>query len=196
MKDLFISFLIADSTSGSTSASDNVFPDDYFIRKLFPNGWSFLINFLALIVLFVAIYFIAYKPMKKYIDARKDYVEHNLRDSERAKAINEQKAAESDQIISDAKKEAGAIIVKAKADASTSANEIVVNAQIEAQARQKAADEAIKQEEEKSKRAIHDEIVNVALDASKQVLGREVNSKDNEKLVSDFTDSVKGDKKA
>jgi hypothetical protein len=31
----------------------------------------------------------------------------------------------------------------------------------------------------------------VALDASKQVLGREVNSEDNAKLVSDFADEVK-----
>ena len=37
----------------------------------------------------------------------------------------------------------------------------------------------------------HDEIVNVALDASKQVLGREVNSEDNAKLVSTFADDVK-----
>ena len=149
-----------------------------------------------MIVLFIAVYFIAYKPLKKYVSARKDYVEHNLRDSEQAKAMNEAKVAEGDQIIADAKSQANAILAKAKVDATASGEAIVLAAEQEAQARQKAADEAIKQEEEKSQRAIHDAIVSVALDASKQVLGREVNSEDNAKLVSDFAEQVRGEKNA
>jgi F-type H+-transporting ATPase subunit b len=104
--------------------------------------------------------------------------------------------AEGDQIIADAKTKANAIVEKAKGDANASSEALIAQAEKEAQARQKAADEAIKQEEEKSRRAIHDEIVNVALDASKQVLGREVTSADNAKLVSDFADQVKGEKNA
>jgi len=169
------------------------FTAEDFLNKLFPNFWSFLINFLALIVLFVAVYFLAYKPLKKYIAARKDYIEHNLRDSERAKKINEQKAAESDQLILDAKKQANDIIAKAKTDASVSAEAILASAEKDATARQKAADAAIKQEEEKSRRAVHEEIVNLALDASKKVLGHEVTSEDNKKLIRDFTKRVDGE---
>jgi cbb3-type cytochrome oxidase subunit 3 len=90
-------FRDASSAASSSSGSSTPFTAEDFINKLFPNGWSFLINFLAMIVLFIAVYFIAYKPVKKYVEARKDYVEHNLRDSERAKAINEAKAAEGDK---------------------------------------------------------------------------------------------------
>jgi F-type H+-transporting ATPase subunit b len=190
----FTPFLLFEATSSASSSSaetDAPFTAKDFVNKIFPNGWSFLINFLALIVLFVAVYFLAYKPVKKYVEARKDYVEHNLRDSERAKALNEAKVAEGDSIISDAKEQANAIVLKAKSDATLTSQSIVAEAEKDAQERQKAADEAIKQEEEKSRRAIHDEIVNVALDASKQVLGREVNDKDNAKLVSDFADDVK-----
>lgn len=170
--------------------SDTPFTSEDFLNKLFPNFWSFLINFLALIVLFVAIYFIAYKPVKKVIKARKDYVEHNLRDSERAKAINEKKAAEGETIIVEANKKAGEIISKAKVNALASADAIILDAKNEAAARQKAADEAIKQEEIKSRGKIRDEIVNVAIDASKQVLGREVNKDDNAKLVTAFVEDV------
>lgn len=49
---------------------------------------------------------------------------------------------------------------------------------------------AIKQAEEASKEKIRQEIVDVALEASKQVLGREVNEKDNAKLVGTFVDEV------
>ena len=154
-----------------------------------------MINFVAMIVLFVAVYFIAYKPVKKYLAARQDYIEHNLRDAERAKAINESRMAEGESIIAEAKGQANQILVKAKSDAQTSGEAIIAKAEKEAWERQKAADEAIKQAEEKSRRAVHDEIVNVALDASKQILGREVNSEDNAKLVSNFADTVKNEGK-
>jgi F-type H+-transporting ATPase subunit b len=195
MNGNFVTFLLFEATS-SSSGDAAPFSADDFLNKLIPNFWSFIINFAAMIVLFIAVYFLAYKPVKKYVNARKDYVEHNLRDSEQAKAMNEAKAAEGDQIIADAKAQANAIVTKAKADATSSSEAIVAEAEKEAQTRQKAADEAIKQAEEKSRREIHDAIVNVALDASKQVLGREVNSEDNAKLVSDFADEVKGEKRA
>jgi len=195
MNGNFVTFLLFEATS-SSSGDAAPFSADDFLNKLIPNFWSFIINFAAMIVLFIAVYFLAYKPVKKYVNARKDYVEHNLRDSEQAKAMNEAKVAEGDQIIADAKAQANAIVTKAKADATSSSEAIVAEAEKEAQTRQKAADEAIKQAEEKSRREIHDAIVNVALDASKQVLGREVNSEDNAKLVSDFADEVKGEKRA
>ena len=195
MNGNFVTFLLFEATS-SSSGDAAPFTADDFLAKLIPNFWSFLINFVAMIVLFIAVYFIAYKPLKKYVSARKDYVEHNLRDSEQAKAMNEAKVAEGDQIIADAKSQANAILAKAKVDATASGEAIVLAAEQEAQARQKAADEAIKQEEEKSQRAIHDAIVSVALDASKQVLGREVNSEDNAKLISDFAEQVRGEKNA
>ena len=46
------------------------FTAEDFLNKLFPNFWSLLINLLALIVLFVFLYKIAYKPVKKYLDAK------------------------------------------------------------------------------------------------------------------------------
>jgi F-type H+-transporting ATPase subunit b len=173
-----------------TIGEDSPVTNEDILKKVFPNGWSFLINFLALIVLFVAVYFIAYKPVKKNIDARKDYVEHNLRDSEKAKATYEQKAAESDHLIEDAKKESVAIVAKAKADAVTSSQAILDETSKEVTRKKLEADVAIKQAEEASKEKIRQEIVDVALEASKQVLGREVNEKDNAKLVGTFVDEV------
>jgi F-type H+-transporting ATPase subunit b len=175
--------------------SDAPFTAQDFLDKLFPNFWSFLIQFLALIVLFVAVYFIAYKPLSKLVKARKDYVEHNLRDSEQAKKIAEAKAAEVASTIASSKIEANQIVEVAKAKAKVEAAAIAEDAATKAMAKQAEADVAIKQAEEKSRQAIHDEIVNVALDASKQVLGREVSAEDNSKLVSGFVDEVSAESK-
>lgn len=171
------SILVLDSTP---------FTAEDFIQKIIPNFWSFLINLLALIVLFIALYLIAYKPLRKYCEARKDAIEKNMRDAETAKAINERNVQEGAAIIENAHSEAQKIIAKAKVDASTSAESIILEANNEAKRRQQECDEALRLEEEKAREAIKREIVNVALDASKEILGREVSEKDNEHLIDEF----------
>lgn len=175
---LLESILVLDS-SAPFSAED-------FINKLIPNFWSFLINLIALIVLFVLLFFIAYKPLKKYCEARKDNIEKNMRDAERAKKINERNVQEGAAIIENAHTEAQKIIAKAKVDAASSAEAIITDANAEAKRRQKECDEALKLEEAKARDAIKREIVNVALDASKEILGREVSESDNAHLIDEF----------
>lgn len=187
---MFSPWLIFSGVAGDASPFS---PED-FLNKLFPNVWSFLINFIALIVLFVVVYFVAYKPLKKLVNKRKDYVERNLRDSEQAKSISERKAKEADKLIEDASIKADEIIEKAKVDANKKAEEIEQEAIALAAKRQQDADIAIKQAEEKSRQEMHDEIVNLALDASKQVLKREVNEKDNKELVNDFVEGMNKEK--
>ncbi|MCR4562712.1 MAG: hypothetical protein K5694_05895, partial [Bacilli bacterium] len=80
-------------------ASSSPFTAEDFLNKLFPNLWSVLINLIALIVLFLVVYFVAYKRIKKYKDARKDYIERNIRDAEQAKRLHEGKAKEADAVI-------------------------------------------------------------------------------------------------
>ena len=86
----------------------------------------------------------------------------------------------------DSNVEAMAIVEKAKADALLEKDRIALEARKAREEEVKKAKEEIAQEIEASKDEVHKEIVSVALDASKKVLSREVNSKDNEKLIDDF----------
>ncbi|OPZ34816.1 MAG: ATP synthase subunit b [Tenericutes bacterium ADurb.BinA155] len=172
-------FLIFDDSSSP-------FQDSTFLQKLFPNFWDFLVQFLAFIVLLLIVYFLGYKRIKKLIKARKDYVEHNLRDSEDQKAIAERNAKLSAQNIDASKQQAAAIITSAKAQADKEAAAIVAKAKEDAILEKQKADQDIAAAKKKSQDEIHQQIVEVAISASSQVLGREVDSKDNARLVSDF----------
>ena len=186
MLSLLVSTILAD-----VSSSENTpFTSDDFVTKLFPNFWSFIINLLALVVLFVALYFIAYKPVKKIVKARRDHVEHNLHDAEQAKAIAQRNIAESEKAVSEAKKQASLIVGEAQKAAIVGAAAIKAQAETEAEERQRQADIAIRQAEEKSQKEVREQIVNVALDASKKVLEREINEKDDAALVDSFVAGV------
>ena len=53
------------------------------------------------------------------------------------------------------------------------------------------AQEDIEKAKQEALTDVHNEIVNVALEASKEILQREINEKDNSKLVEDFIKEVK-----
>ena len=72
--------LSATFSLGLTSCS-GISKED-FIDKLFPNPWDALAVFLAFIVLLLAVFYFAYKPVKKLIKQRGDYVEDKIKTAE------------------------------------------------------------------------------------------------------------------
>ena len=157
-----------------------------FLSKLFPNVWDALATFLAFIVLLLVAFYFAYKPIKKLIKKRGDYVEGKIKDADEKEKEANEKLLQAEAKIKDSNVEAMAIIEKAQEDALLEKERITLEAKKAREEEVKKAKEQIAQEIEASKDEVHKEIVSVALDASKKVLSREVNSKDNEKLIDDF----------
>ena len=164
-----------------------------FLEKLFPNLWDALAVFLAFIILLVVVFFVAYKPVKKLIKQRGDYVEGKMKNAEQLELEANEKVKDAEEKVIASNKEAMDIIEQAKKDALNEKALIKEQAKKEADQEVIRAKEEIQQEIEKSKDEIHEEIVNVALDASKKVLSREVSKEDNEKLIDEFIDDLKSE---
>lgn len=159
---------------------------DGFLEKLFPNVWDALATFLAFIVLLIVVFFVAYKPVKKLIQQRGDYVENKIKNAEEKETQAALKVLEAEKNISASQKEAIQIVEDAKVTANLEKEKIHAQAKLEADREVERAKELIAQEVEASKDQIHREIVDVAMNASEKVLSREVNKKDNERLIDDF----------
>ena len=102
---------------------------------------------------------------------------------------------EANENLAKSKKEAFEIVEKAKVDANKEKEQIIEEAKLEAKEEKQKAREEIAQEIEANKEQIRKEIVDVALTASSELLGREVNDKDNKRLLDDFVNDLeKGDK--
>ena len=165
-----------------------------FMDKLFPNPWDALAVFLAFVVLLIAVFYFAYKPVKKLLKQRGDYVEDKIKTAEQREKESQRLLDETNEEVKAKRIEAMGIVEKAKEDANKERNEILEKAKEEKQAELQRTREEIAQEIEASKDEIHREIVSVAIDASSKVLEREVNKKDNEKLIDSFIDELKEDK--
>ena len=162
-----------------------------FTSKLIPNWISFVAQLGALIVLITVVIIFAYKPVKKIIKKRQDYIETNIREAEQSKATWQENELKSKEAVLASNKTAAEIISQAKVDALKEREEIIKQTELDVLKMKQDAEEDIVRMESDAQEAIRKEIVSVALDASKELLGREVSSKDNERLLEEFIEDVK-----
>lgn len=168
--------------------------NEEFLDKLFPNPWDALATFIAFILLLLVVFYFAYKPVKKLLKKRGDYVEGKIKDAETKQVEATKLLEDANKEVKEKKIEALEIVEKAKADATKEREAILDKARKEKEIEVERVKLEIAQEIEASKDEIHREIVSVAIDASSKVLEREVTKKDNEKLIDSFIDDLKEDK--
>ena len=159
---------------------------DYINKSLIPSWVSFVVQFAALVILVLVVFFVAYKPVRKMLTKRADYVENNIKDSELAKAEAEKNIKASEERLIASKKEASEIVATAKVNAQNTQRDILEQTQLEVNKMKAQAEEDIARSKEEAKEDIRKEMVSVALAASEEILKREVNVKDNTRVVEDF----------
>ena len=164
---------------------------DDIISKLIPNWVSFVTQLLAFLVLVAVLIFFAYKPVKKIIKKRQDYIENNIKEAEEAKLTAYKNIAQSEETLTSSKKQANEIIEQAKADALKEKEKIMLKTSEEVSIMKNNAEKDIEQSKIEAKEEIRKEMVGIALDASSEILKRNVTNKDNERLAEDFIRSIK-----
>ena len=159
-------------------------------EKLVPNWVSFVVQFLSFLILLLVVFFLAYKPVKKILKKRADYVENEIK---QAKENNDQAQAsieEAKQLVASSKEKASEIIKNAENQGQERFDAIILEAKQEVAEMKKTAEQDIERAKEDAIQDIRSEMVNVALSASKEILKREVDSKDNTKLAEDFINRI------
>ena len=165
-----------------------------FVNKVFPNIPSFVVQLAAFIILSIIVIKFAYKPVSKFIKKRREFVESTLdetrKENEEAKAKNE----EAIKNLNDSKKQAMVIVEDAKKEAESQRQEALEEVKKELALKRQEALKDLEKEKDKARKELYDEVVNLALDASKELLNREVDSEDNKKLVASFIDNLESEK--
>lgn len=164
----------------------DVIEKEDFISKLIPSWVSFVAQIGALAVLIVVVIVFAYKPVKKIIQKRQEYIVSNIRDAETNKALAIEHEAKANEMILTSKKEASLIIENAKLEAEKERQAILLSAQEEVKEKLKNAELEIEDMKLEAKQSMREEMVNIALDASKEILKRNVTSEDNARIAKEF----------
>lgn len=160
------------------------------IENALPNLWVSLAQLGAFLVTVFIFFKFAYKPIKKKLNERNEHIKKNIDDSHKALMDAQELKEENDKKLKEAYIKANQIVDNAVNQAQIEADKVKEQASKEADKKLKDVDELLKQKEEYLERKAHNEIVSNALDASKEILGREFNYDDNKKIVDDFLDQL------
>lgn len=159
-------------------------------NKLIPNWISFVIQLSSFLILLLVVFFVAYKPVKRMMQRRADHIENEIKQAEEKNVLAAASVNEAKELVSSSKLKASEIIKNAEVQGQEKYDAIILEAKQEVADMKKAAEEDIERAKEDAIQDIRSEMVNVALSASKEILKREVDKKDNVKLAEDFIDQL------
>lgn len=160
-------------------------------EKLIPSWLSFVVQFAALIVLLIVIFIFAYKPIKKMLNKRAEFIENNIKEAEEKNASATVNQKESQEMLLASKKEASDIIEKANNQAEINRQAVLQETRLEVEKMKKQAEIDIETSKQEALKQIHNEMVDVALSASEEILKREINKDDDARLAEEFVKQLK-----
>jgi len=145
-----------------------------------------LLNILNIVILFLITRFLVYKPVKKFMQERKDRIDKQKEDAEdRLKEANDLKE-EYSSLLADADSKAKQTILESENEARIRSSEIIEKANADAEEIRQQAQIQAKEEKDATINNMKGEIASLAVSISEKILSREITDKDNEKIVESF----------
>ncbi len=154
------------------------------------NPSDILFHLINVVILFVALRILLYKPVRKFMDKRDKAVTDKLDNAQAVEDSANAKLAEATQTAEDAKKQAAQLMTETAQKAHQTSVDMLERTRkqaddIVAQAKRDAEDEKNKAQDE-----IKTQAAALAVEIARKVLEREVKPEDNERLVDDFLTKV------
>ena len=154
------------------------------------NIWHIVISLANLVILFLILKKLLFKPVKKIVDKRQKEIESEYKKAEKTQAEADAIKAEWEGKMATAEAEADKIISDA-VERADSPNEVMLY-----ESREKAdqiirkAKADIERERKDARETIKKEIVDVSQTLSEQIIGREINMDDHRDLIDKAIDKI------
>ena len=152
--------------------------------------WTFIAQICNLLIQAALFKKFLFNPVKKIIQERQAQV-NKIYDSA-AEAEQSAKADKEtyEKLLADAKGEAAELVRTATATAQQRGDEIIRQARQEAGAMKEKAQADIEQERKKALNEAKDEISGIAMEIATQVVGKEIRAQDHQALVEEFIEKI------
>jgi F-type H+-transporting ATPase subunit b len=161
-----------------------------FEELLGVNPWTALFTLANTVALFLVLKKFLFKPVLKVIEDRQNEIDGLYADADQAKSEAEALRGDYQQKLSTAVETSERMVKEAVARGQSREEEILRQANQEADAIRQKASADIAQEKKKAINDAKDEISVIALAIAGKVVGRELNSKDQSALVDQFINEL------
>lgn len=142
------------------------------------------------IILFGALTYVLFKPVKEIMEKRQNLITDQLDDAEEKNVTADALIAEYKTKISDIEEEARVMIHEASVKAENRGNEIIKAAEKEAELVKKRAEKDIEREKLKAVNELKEDIVSLSLLAASKVLEKDIDQDKHKNLITEFLEEV------
>ena len=147
---------------------------------------TLIAHIVNIVVLFLALRFLLYKPIKKFMENRANsYTQREEDVSNAEKKANELKQKYEVQ-LKNAQQEAETIVLDSRRDANKRADEIIKQAREQSTEMVELARKEIQEERANAKVVMREEVADLAINIAGRVLEREVTQEDNKHIIDSF----------
>lgn len=154
------------------------------------NIWTILISLANLLIIFLILKKLLWKPVTKVMEQRQAMVDKQFADAAEAEAkANEDKAQWAEKLAA-ADEEAAARIADADETARRHGDRVIAEAKDKAQGIIRQAEAEAQLERQKATASIRDEIADVSAAVAEKMLEREINAEDHRAMIASFLDEV------
>lgn len=154
--------------------------------QVVPKIPDLFIQLAATTILFLVMRHFLFKPVKKLLEDRKNFIEQGVRQAEEAKIAIERSQEEYDNKILEAKKESSEIISQARGYGEDLKSKAVEESKTLAKAEYDKSMKALESEKEKTLKSMNDEIADMAISAAEKVLRDKVGPETDRNMVKSF----------
>ena len=150
------------------------------------NLFWIIVAALNFIVLFVILATVAFGPLQKMLEERRERIEQGLKDADQARRDRESAEAERLAALQDARREANEILARAQKVAQESRDADIAATKAELEQMRVRASAEIDSEKQRAIAEIRSEVVDLALRAAGRVVGETMTDDRQRRLVSEF----------
>ena len=154
------------------------------------NPLSILLHTLNALLLFAAIYFLLYKPVKKFLDKRSEGIAQALQSADETRKLSENEYALALEKNKGAQDEAGLILKTGAQQAKERAQSIIDDAKAQANQIIEAAKKEAQDMLLNAREAMADEAAALSVDIAGKILAREIKLSEHKQMVSEFLEKV------
>ena len=158
------------------------------------NPWTMIFAWLNLLILYLFLKKLAFKPLKKMIDSRQKEIDDMYSDAESSRKDAEDMKSAYEEKLNTANEESEKILKDAQRKAQLREEEIILRANAEAQKTLERAEAQIELEKKNAINQVKNEVTEVAISIASAVIERDVKADEHKDLIDDFISSM-GDEK-
>ena len=155
-----------------------------------PDPGLFVWTILTFLILVALLAKFAWRPLLLALEARQKTIEGALEDARKAREDLERVQQEGAKLLNDARREADAIVTRARADADRFRDEMKQQANVQAAGIVERAEREIQRETARAVTQLRQEAVELSFSIASKVLRRTVTPADHERLIDEVVNSL------